>query len=239
MLKLIAPPLKVGVLCSRRAPGLLHLLDHDPRRGSAYDIACCITSDDGFVEQARVERRGIPCFSHPFAPFRQARHAALQDMDVRAEYDAETAGLLARHDVEVVLLAGYLLILTAPMLVAFEGRIINVHHSDLLERTAGGRVRYPGLRAVRDAIRAGETETRATAHIVTERLDDGPVLMRSSAYPVPPVAAWARERDDRDVLSAAAWAHQEWMLRDAWGPLLVAALEVAEPMLPRPALELV
>jgi phosphoribosylglycinamide formyltransferase 1 len=232
------PPLRVGVLCSRRAPGLIHLLDHDPRRGSAYDVACCITSDDTFVDHTRVERRGVACIAHPFAPFRQARAAALQDMNVRAEYDAETVGILTRHGVDVVLLAGYLLILTAPMLDAFDDRIVNVHHSDLLDRTPTGRVRYPGLRAVRDAIRAGEIETRATAHIVTERLDDGPVLMRSSAYPVPPVAAWAREREEWDVLRAVAWAHQEWMLRDAWGPLLIGGLERVQAFVPRRALEL-
>ena len=142
------------------------------------------------------------------------------------------------YAVEAVL-AGYLLILTAPMLEAFDGRIINVHHSDLLRRTPEGRARYPGLRAVRDAIRAGERETRATAHVVTAQLDEGPVLVQSSAYPVPPVAAWAREREDWDLLKAVVWAHQEWMLRDAWGPLLAGALEMADALVRPRALELV
>jgi len=231
--------LNVGVLCSRRASGLLHLLDHDRRRGAAYEIACCVTSEEDFAEQARVEHRGVPVIAHPFAPFRQARHAAFGDMAARAEYDAETAAILRRRNVDVVLLAGYLLILTSPMLDAFAGRIINVHHSDLFQRTPEGHVRYPGLRAVRDAIRAGETETRATAHIVTEHLDEGPVLVQSPAYPVPPVAAWARERQDWDVLKAVEWAHQEWMLRDAWGPLLIDSLEAADALVRPPQLELV
>lgn len=233
------PPLRVGVLCSHRAPGLLHLLDHDCRRGTAYQIVCCITSDTSFAEQARVERRGVPCLAHPFAQHRQARDAAFRDMTVRAEYDAATAGILRHYRVDVVVLAGYLLILTAPMLEAFDGRIINVHHSDLLRRTPEGRARYPGLRAVRDAIRAGEKETRATAHVVTAQLDEGPVLVQSSAYPVPPVAAWAREREDWDVFKSVVWAHQEWMLRDAWGPLLAGALEMADALVRPRALELV
>jgi len=233
------PPLRVGVLCSHRAPGLLHLLDHDARRGTEYEIACCITSDSSFAEQARVERRGVPCIAHPYSSFRQARAATLRDLTVRAEYDAATAAMLTGYGVDVVLLAGYLLILTAPMLEAFDRRIVNVHHSDLLQRTPDGRVRYPGLRAVRDAIQAGESETRATAHVVTAHLDDGPVLLRSSAYPVPPVAAWAREHDDWDVLKAVVWAHQEWMLRDAWGPLLVGALQAADALVRRSMLELV
>jgi phosphoribosylglycinamide formyltransferase-1 len=227
--------LRVGVLCSGRAPGLIHLLDHDPRRGTAYDVVCCITSDDTFAERAGVEARGVPCLSHAFARFRKDRGAALADLAARAEYDAATAAILRAYGVDVVLLAGYLLILTSPMLDAFPGRIVNIHHGDLLRRDGRDRVRYPGLRAVRDAIRAGETETRATAHIVTDRLDDGPVLVRSSAFPVPPVAAWARDHEEEDVLRAAAWAHQEWMLREAWGPLMIAAVELADSF---PAIEL-
>src|SRR4029079_5531074 len=95
----------------------------------------------------------------------------------RQRCDAERPATLRRRNVDVVLLAGYLLILTSPMLDAFAGRIINVHQSDLFQRTPEGHVRSPGLRAVRDAIRAGETETRATAHIVTGDLDEGPVLV--------------------------------------------------------------
>ena len=233
------PATKVGVLCSRRAPGLIDLLDHDPRRGPEYEIACCITSEETFAEHARVERRRVPCVAHPFTRFRRERRARLGDMAVRAEYDAITRAILSQYQVEVVLLDGYLLILTAPMLTAFDGRIINVHHSDLLRRNDDGSVRYPGLRAVRDAFLAGETETRATAHIVTDRVDDGPVLARSSAYPVPPVAAWAREREAWDVLSAAAWAHQEWMLREAWGPLMAGALQLAGSLNPERLMEIV
>jgi hypothetical protein len=65
------------------------------------------------------------------------------------------------------------------------------------------------------------------------------VLVQSPAYPVPPVAAWARERQDWDVLKAVEWAHQEWMLRDAWGPLLIDSLEAADALVRPPLLELV
>jgi hypothetical protein len=63
------------------------------------------------------------------------------------------------------------------------------------------------------------------------------VLVQSPAYPVPPAAAWAREREEWDVLKAIVWSHQEWMLRDAWGPLLVGALEMVDACAPRRALE--
>jgi hypothetical protein len=148
-------------------------------------------------------------------------------MDARAEYDRDTLRLLERFHPDALLLDGYLLVVTDPLLRAFAGRIINIHHSDLLKRDELGHVKYPGLRAVRDAFIDGEVETRASAHIVTETLDDGPVLLRSWAFPAPPVVAWAREHDHPDVLRAVAWAHTEWMLRAAWGPMLAGVIELA------------
>ena len=79
----------------------------------------------------------------------------------------------------------------------------------------------------RDAIIAGETETRASLHLVTEALDEGPVLLRSWAFPVSPLVADARAANAREVLHAYAFAHQEWMLRNAWGRLLAHGLELA------------
>ena len=221
-------PLRVAVLCSGRAPGLLHLLHHDRRRGSAYDVVCCVTSEETFSEQVKVERRGIRCVPHPLADFCAARGATRTDRRVRAEYDMATAAILRGDAPDLVLLDGYLLLLTAPMLDEYAGRIINLHHSDLMLRNRDGSPRYPGLRAVRDAVLAGETETRASAHLVTAALDSGPVLLRSWAFPVPPIAAWARAHEAHDVLKPTIWAHQEWMLREAWGPMMAAALEVAE-----------
>ncbi len=220
-------PLRVAVLCSGRAPGLMPVLHGDPRRGTEYDIVCCVTSHDSFDEQVRAERRGVPCIPHSIRAFAALRGTRLSDVVARQEYDRQTVDLLAPFDPDVVLLDGYLLVLTRALLSRFDGRVINVHHSDLESRRPDGGVKYPGLRAVRDALFAGESETRATAHIVTERLDDGPVMLRSWAFPAPPVARWALERGARDVLTAAAWAHQEWMLRAAWGPMIARAIELA------------
>jgi len=227
MLTPLNRPLRVAVLCSGRAPGLLHLLNFDPRRGTEYEIVCCVTSEETFGEEVRVERRGVPCMPHPIATFCSERGARRSDLDARAEYDRGTAKILEEYHPDVVVCAGYLLLLTRPMLDQYEGRILNVHHADLLLRSNDGAVRYPGLRAVRDAFLGGEAETRASTHIVTERLDDGPVLLRSWGFPVPPVVAWARAHDAGDVIRASAWAHTEWMLREAWGPMLAGSIELA------------
>jgi hypothetical protein len=128
------------------------------------------------------------------------------------------------YRLDLLVLASYLYVVTKPMLSFFRHRIINVHHSDLIQRDKAGRARLTGLRAVRDAIFAGERETRATVHLVTKELDQGPPFLRSWAFPVSPLAHDALAWDAADVLKAYSFAHQEWMIRSTWGPLLASAL---------------
>jgi folate-dependent phosphoribosylglycinamide formyltransferase PurN len=216
--------LRVGVLCSRRAPGLAELLERS--RHGAFEIVSCLTSEEDFAERRLARKAGIACFSHPVRAYHRARQAPLSNRAARAGYDAATARLLAPFRPDLVVLSSYLYVLTAPMLDAFPNRIFNVHGSDLLQTDPAGRPRYPGLRAVRDAIVAGETETRASLHLVTEALDEGPVLLRSWPFPVSPLAADARAAKSRETLHAYAFAHQEWMMQRAWGRLLAGGIEL-------------
>lgn len=229
-----ARQMKVAVLCSHRAPGLVSLLNRDPRRGVDYEIACCISSSDTFSEEVRVERRGVVCVPHSIREFCRARGADLHDMQARAAYDTVTLELLAPFNPDLLLLVGYRLLLSRVILDAFDRRIINLHHGDLTKRHASGRPRFIGLAAVRDALVAGEPETRATAHLVTDRLHDGPVLLRSWAFPTPALAGWAAERNASDVLRAAAWAQEQWMVREAWPSMLTRTIELASLAMDRP-----
>ena len=79
---------------------------------------------------------------------------------------------------------------------------------------------------MRDAIVAGERETRATSHIVTERIDDGPLLLRSGAFPVAPFVEQLRRDGAEHAVRAYAYAHQEWMLTAVWGNLLAGSAEI-------------
>jgi phosphoribosylglycinamide formyltransferase-1 len=220
-------PMRVAVLCSGRAPGLLHLLARASNRVVGWDVVCCVTSEDAFEHEQAVAGWGVPIEHHPVRQFYAtfAPEARLSDRAARAAYDAATVRLLQRYRPDLIVLAGYLLVLTAPMLSAYGGRIVNVHHSDLARRDASGGPRYPGLRAVRDAILAGERETRCTSHLVTAQLDGGPILARSEPFPVPDIARWALTAGEHDVLRRVIWAHQEWMLRAAFGPLMEQSLE--------------
>lgn len=219
-------PLRVGVLCSHRAPGLSYLLDRDPNRGATYEIACCLTSEEVCADVSLANRHGIPVIAHPIHRFSRSRGWRLSDSVGRAAYDARTVERLAPYRLDLVVLASYLYVLSEPMLRSFRNRIINVHHSDLTLRHRDGSPRLPGLRAVRDAIVAGARETRATVHLVTEKLDEGPPFLRSWPFPVAPLAADALKTGETDVLKAYTYAHQEWMIRATWGPLIARAIEL-------------
>jgi folate-dependent phosphoribosylglycinamide formyltransferase PurN len=219
-------PLRVALLFSRRAPGLEHLLS-DPNRGRLWDLSVALTSEEALPELRRpFAEAGIPFVAHPIRAFYRWLDAPLRDPNVRAVYDRATIDLLAPFRPEVVVLSSYLYVLTAPMLRAYPDRILNVHHADLTQQDERGNPRYPGLRAVRDAIFAGESHTRATVHFITEEVDRGPSLLCSWPFPAARLAADARAWGATDILNAYAFAHQEWMLRAAWGPLISCALEL-------------
>jgi folate-dependent phosphoribosylglycinamide formyltransferase PurN len=206
---------RVAVLCSHRAPGLSFLLEEDPHRGSAFELVCCVSSEEETSARDVAARGRLPFVSHPISRFCRKRSVKRTDLAARADYDRETLELLEPFAPDLLLLSSYLLIVTAPLLRAYRNRIVNVHHSDLTKLP-----RYAGLNAVRDAIFAGETETRATAHLVTETLDEGPILATSDPFPVAPLVRDALDWGAVDVLKAYAYAHQEWMIRSSWGPLL-------------------
>lgn len=207
----------------------MHLLTGADGRGVRWDVVCCLTSEAAFDGEADVAALGVPVLHHSRREFYATHdpHARLRDLRLREAYDRRTVELLTPFRPEVVLLAGYLLLLTEPMLSAFDDRIVNVHHADLLLRNADGTPRFPGLRAVRDAILAGELETRCTAHLVNEGLDAGVPLAQSAPFIVSELAAWALAEGEiaRDVLRAEIRAHQERMLQTAFGPVMAEALD--------------
>jgi phosphoribosylglycinamide formyltransferase-1 len=91
------------------------------------------------------------------------------------ERDAAMRDFFLSHGVQLVVDAGYDRVHTAPLLAAYRDRIINVHPS-LLPEFAGG------MDAIEQALRAGASGTGVTVHIVTDRLDAGPILLQE---PVP------------------------------------------------------
>jgi phosphoribosylglycinamide formyltransferase-1 len=82
--------------------------------------------------------------------------------------EAELVQMLRDAGVELVVLAGFMRVLKAPMLEAFPRRIINIHPSLL--------PKFPGLEAWKQALAAGETVTGCTVHYVDEQIDHGDIV---------------------------------------------------------------
>ena len=219
-----AGELRVGILCSDRAPGLDAILAN-PLRGVAWDVACVISSEPLLASRESIEDAGVPVFHHPVRRFHEECGAPLRDAEARRSYDALTLHVFQQLDVNVVLMLGYLYVATDVLLAPFAGRVFNIHDSDLTIRRADGERKYAGLHSTRDAVAAGEPETRSTLHVVTSKLDGGPIVLQSRAYPVARFACQAARAGHSDIVNAYAYAQREWMMRDSWGDMAIRALD--------------
>ena len=122
-----------------------------------------------------VDLRAVIC-NQPRAPgIEVARRAGCdvtivhhRDFPSRERFDAALAESIERFDPELVVLAGFMRILTPGFVRRFAGRLINIHPSLLPE--------FPGLDTHARAISAGAAVHGATVHFVTEALDGGPII---------------------------------------------------------------
>ena len=89
----------------------------------------------------------------------------------RESHEARVMTVLEEHDIEAVILSGYMRILSPLFVRAWEGRLLNIHPSLL--------PKYPGAHAHRDALADGATVTGCTVHLVDEGIDTGQILAQS------------------------------------------------------------
>ncbi|MDX1745486.1 MAG: formyltransferase family protein, partial [Halobacteriales archaeon] len=175
-------PLRVVVFFSGGASGFRYLADHDPEFDEAYEVVGGFSDDPDCAGVGRLRRRGIPVETRDLRAFYAEREAETRDLGVRAEFDAATASTIDRFDPDLVLLSGYMWIVTAPLMEAYP--ILNVHPADLTIEDEDGSRRFVGYNPVYDAIAAGQDETRSSVHFVTEDVDEGPIVAVSRPFPV-------------------------------------------------------
>lgn len=209
-------PLRIALLTSRRPEGIERLLA-DPNRGSAWELTIVVGSETSFDGIDALERAGVPV---ELRPIRQ--EPAFRNLRMREHYDTDLAELLLRLRTDYVLLDGYEYILTDAFLAQFPGKVLAIHDADLSQRDR----LYAGTHAVRDALFAGESETRTSVYVVTRDVGRGPLFLLGPAYPVAHMALDARERGDADFLTSYAELHRRWMLSTCWGDMLARTLEL-------------
>jgi phosphoribosylglycinamide formyltransferase-1 len=165
--------LRVGVLASGTGSNLQAILDRVHGREASVAAVGSDKPDAQALERARA--RGVATAAFPIGehPSREARDLAMADW-------------LASRGAELVVLAGYMQIVSPAFLARFPGRVINVHPALLPA--------FPGLRAIEQALEYGVKVFGVTVHFVDEGVDSGPVILqRALALPGACDAAAVRE----------------------------------------------
>ena len=150
---------RVAVLISGAGSNMAALIDAGQAPDSGYEVALVLSNVEGAGGLAIADEKNVEmvlCAPHAVHGKDREAHERLVDELLRA----------AR--VEVVALAGYMRILTPWLVRAWEGRMLNIHPSLL--------PLYPGLDTHARAIAAGDAEAGCTIHLVTEGVDEGPIL---------------------------------------------------------------
>lgn len=150
---------RLGVLISGRGSNLQALIDatRDGRLDATIAVVISNRADATGLERARTAGIEALCLDH--------RASSSRD-----EHDRAVARELRARDVGLVILAGYMRLIGAPLLEAFPNAILNIHPSLLPA--------FPGVDAPRQALEHGVTVTGVTVHLVTAELDNGPIVIQ-------------------------------------------------------------
>jgi len=151
---------RLAVLISGRGSNLQAFIEASASGALSADIAVVISNNPAAAGLQLAARAGIPTRSidHRQFPSREA-------------FDAALAEAVGQWEVDLVILAGFMRILTPVFILPFSGRLLNVHPSLL--------PRYPGLNTHQRALDAGDREAGVTVHFVTLELDGGPPIVQA------------------------------------------------------------
>ena len=162
-------------------------------------------------QQGRINAQISAVFSNKSAAYglERARLADIpaQALDVkayedRAAFDIALADAIEAYQPDLVVLAGYMRILTADFVQRFAGRMINIHPSLL--------PKYPGLHTHRQAIDNQDDEHGTSVHFVTEQLDGGPVILQAK------VPVFSDDSEDDLVARVQTQEHNIYPLVVSW-----------------------
>ncbi|MDO9558855.1 MAG: phosphoribosylglycinamide formyltransferase [Syntrophales bacterium] len=167
--------LKLGVLASGSGSNLQSIIDRIEAGALNAEISVTISNKPDAYALVRCEKHGIPAVV--------IRH---QDFRTREDFDRRMIGVLQAHAVELVVMAGFMRVLTPVFLKAFPMRIMNIHPALLPA--------FPGTHVQQQAIDYGVKFSGCTVHFADEGVDTGPVIIQA-VVPVLP-------QDTADTLAA-------------------------------------
>ncbi len=157
---------RLAILISGRGSNLQAFIDACARGELKADICAVISNNPTAAGLELAAAAGIPtcCIDH-------------RDFPSRETFDTALAAELRGRQPDLVILAGFMRILTPAFIEPFSGRLLNVHPSLL--------PRYPGLHTHQRALDAGDSEAGVTVHFVTLELDGGPPIIQARVPVLP------------------------------------------------------
>lgn len=182
---------RIAVLVSGGGTNLQALIDAQARGELGGGTLCAvISSKEGAFALERAARAGIPCHTVPRKAFPDNRTMTLALVDK----------LKALH-IDLVVLAGFMHILTGEMVAAYPNAILNVHPALIPSFCGAG---YYGLRVHEAALAYGVKITGATVHFVSEEPDGGPIVLQQ--------AVDIRDGDTPETLQRRVMEEAEWRI---------------------------
>ncbi len=181
---------RIAVLVSGGGTNLQALIDAQKEGLIKHGaIALVISDKEGAYALARAEQAGITALAFP----KKSKDAK--------DWEKELLRVLAEHQIELIVLAGFLTILSPLFIKAYENSIVNVHPS--LLPAFGGKGFY-GLKVHEAALARGVKLTGATVHLVNEEADGGPILLQK--------AVKVKKNDTPVTLQKRVMKEAEWIL---------------------------
>lgn len=195
-------PLPVVVLISGSGSNLQALID-EAQESSPIRIRAVISNEPDAFGLERARRASI-----------ETRILSHRDFPSRDAYDAALAALIEEQETGLIVLAGFMRILTPAFVARFKGHMLNIHPSLL--------PKLRGLHTHRRALDAGERIHGASVHFVTEELDGGPVVLQAQVPVVPgddvdALAARVLQREHKIYPQVVRWFAQGRLVLDEEG----------------------
>jgi phosphoribosylglycinamide formyltransferase-1 len=156
--------LRLAVFASGGGTNLQALIDACRSKVIDAEIVAVVSNNSRAFALERARRAGIDTF-----------HISRRKYPDESEYIQTIKDVLSKHDIDLIVLAGYMKLLPVIIVRIYYGRIINIHPA-LLPKF-GGKGMY-GLNVHKAVIQAGEKHSGATVHMVDERYDHGPILIQ-------------------------------------------------------------
>ena len=186
--KYMADLLKLGILISGNGSNLQSIIDHIEKGSLKAIIKIVISNNPDAYGLTRAKKHGIPIVVLKNGDFKN-----------KEDFDLELLNILKNNSVDLVILAGFMRIITSTILNAFPQKIMNIHPALLPS--------FPGIHGQKQALEYGVKLSGCTVHFVDEGVDTGPIIIQS--------AVQVFDDDTEETLAARILKEEHWIYPQA------------------------